>query len=197
MNSHSLMMKMWQYLGVLVVLFELGCNPFDQEQRTAQAFIEQIDTLSAENMEKNTQQLELREIKPYDNYVYRYPLSDPFRVRGFVAEAVAEESVSLEQDTLPPCTSSACRPPSDHPQSMLENYNLESLKFVGVLQNNPRTVALIEVPNYGVVNVRIGDYLGRNNGKIVNIRRDTIVLQEKVWKNGLWENKQTLLKMKR
>lgn len=197
MNSRGLMMRIWQYFGILVVFLELGCNPFEQEQRAAQAFIEQTDALSNKNMEKNARQLELREIKPYDNYVYRYPLSDPFRVRGFVSEVVIEEPVNSEQDTPQACTPPACRPPVDRPRSMLENYSLESLTFVGVLQNNPRTVALIEVPNYGVVNVRIGDYLGRNNGKIVNIRRDTIILQEKVWKNGLWENKQTLLKMKR
>lgn len=165
-----------------------ACNPFSVKYTETQAFIDK-----AVNTSRKVSQgykAEIRKITPYKVYRYQKKLSDPFRARDFAIQktADAEPAIAVPQECKPP----SCVPPKPHPRQLLENYNLAALKFVGTLMNN-RHVGLIKTPDYGVVEVKVGEYIGKNNGKVIAVNPSSIILQEKILKNGLWKNKKTVL----
>ncbi|MCY1279209.1 Pilus assembly protein, PilP [compost metagenome] len=53
-------------------------------------------------------------------------------------------------------------------KQFLEGFNIESFEMVGTLSNGSGTFALISGAG-GVHRVKVGDYLGRNHGRIVGI----------------------------
>lgn len=72
-------------------------------------------------------------------------------------------------------------PDLNRPQEYLERFNLEVLRFRGTLQRpNGPTFALIEDGNGGVQRVKVGNYLGKNQGRIVEINPTQISLVEVV-----------------
>lgn len=185
-------MNKTNFLIYLSVLAQLGCDPFSARQTTAQQFIVHTNSVSQKVGERY--KVQIRHIQPYQVYRYQQALSDPFRVRAFVIpkRQKTEAGVNTPLQCLPP----ACVPPEPHTMTLLENYSLSSLGFVGTLTGN-RQVGLIKTPDYGVVQVKVGEYIGQNNGKVIAINESSIILQEKMFNNGLWTNKKTVLVIKR
>lgn len=177
-------------LTLMLALF--GCNPFNVKQVATQQFIDKANKTSQKI--NRSYKAQIRQIKPYQIYRYQETLSDPFRGRSFMLESTQE--VAPVVTSIPQCSPPNCVPPEPHTPTLLENYGLDALKFVGTLTNN-RQVGLIRTPDYGVVEVKIGEYMGRNNGKVIAINKSSIVLQEKLLKNGLWKNKKTVLVIRR
>lgn len=119
-------------------------------------------------------------------------LTDPFRRRDFAQPLVAVARPDEEK----PCLPAACQPPTTHEKQVLENYDLSALKFVGTLMGRAQ-VALIKTPDSGVVSVGVGDYLGRDAGRVQTITPTRITLDESVYKNGGWQQRRTELIMKK
>jgi type IV pilus assembly protein PilP len=70
-------------------------------------------------------------------------------------------------------------PDLTRPQEYLERFNLEALRLRGTLQRPGATLfALIEDSNGGVQRVKVGNYLGKNQGRIVEITPSQISLVE-------------------
>ena len=70
-------------------------------------------------------------------------------------------------------------PDLSRPQEYLERFNLESLRLRGTLQKPGGPLfALIEDGNGGVQRVKVGNYLGKNQGKIVDITPTQISIVE-------------------
>lgn len=67
----------------------------------------------------------------------------------------------------------------DRQREPLEAYPLESLKMVGVLGKGKEIHALIQADS-ALYEVRIGNFMGRDYGKVVAIGEDTLELQELV-----------------
>jgi type IV pilus assembly protein PilP len=77
----------------------------------------------------------------------------------------------------------------------LEAYALDSLKFAGILKRGNLIWALV-VDSAGKVNrVRVGNYMGKNYGKILRITNKTIELEETVRVGGLWKKKMTTINL--
>lgn len=182
------------YYLLPVLLLTVACNPFDARQEaTRQAMSDAKEKAARINQEYAPK---IREIKPYQVYRYQIDLSDPFREREFIAQEKDDDIVpNIKKGVEPRCVPPACVPPKLHPKSLLENYGLDTLSFVGTLGANSG-VALVKTPDFGVVPVRVGEYMGRNNGIILEIKENAIILQEKLEKNGLWEDKKTVLMIK-
>lgn len=173
-------------LPLLCLLILGGCSPFGGREDAAREAMRQ-----AENKAKQIDRaykMEIREIKPYEVYSYQSELDDPFRVREFLAEEVEDELPKIVERCQPP----QCVPPEPHAPQLLESYGLNSLQFVGTFEGQAG-VGLIRTPDIGVVPVKVGDYMGRNNGKILTIKSNAVILQEKIRQNGLWENKKSVL----
>jgi type IV pilus assembly protein PilP len=81
----------------------------------------------------------------------------------------------------------------------LEFYHLGDLRLVGFIQQGKHTQALIRVhgqQSLGIHSVRIGDYLGKNFGRVLQITDQTVVLKElQQDASGLWSGKETNLQL--
>jgi type IV pilus assembly protein PilP len=61
----------------------------------------------------------------------------------------------------------------------LEVYGLETMSMAGTLQRQGQAVALVSVDKL-LYQVRVGDYMGQNNGRVVKIEEGKLELREVV-----------------
>jgi type IV pilus assembly protein PilP len=86
-------------------------------------------------------------------------------------------------------------PDRSRPQQPLEIFPLEDLKLVGVIVVGKEPYALIQTPAPNKPkHVRVGEYMGRNFGKITAITKDGVTVLESVKDaNGAWVAQEKLL----
>ena len=123
----------------------------------------------------------LPEVQPYAPVEYAaFDLTDPFKPRKI--EPPKGTSVGGVQ------------PDANRRREPLEAYPLEALKMVGILKQKGY-FALVKTPDNNLFQVKSGNYLGQNFGRITEISDTSIKLREIVQdSNGNWEEKdQTLL----
>lgn len=129
----------------------------------------------------------LPEIKPYERYLYKSGEAgarDPFR--PFYEPEVAELG-KKEKKTNPWQDECQVRNPEE-----LELYELDSLRMVGTLQSEvDQTMwGIIEEQSGTIHRVQVGNYMGRNCGKVLQITEDHIELREIVRNpNDEWEER--------
>jgi type IV pilus assembly protein PilP len=127
-------------------------------------------------------------IKPYEPYLYQSAdqgLRDPFqsftearREQVAVAEATDTEQQRYTDEI------------QTHVAEELENYPLDSLRMVGVLENQDELWGIIRDPSGTVHRVQVGNYMGTNYGKIMSIAEAQIELREIVQDSqGRWEER--------
>lgn len=175
------------YVLALALSLLLGCNPLEERQALTKSKIDKAD--KAANMRVKGYKPEIRKMQSYEPYRYQTVVDDPFQTKQFlISEGVSDIADTVEPKCKPP----QCVPPFPHKKSFLEKYGLDELVFVGTL-NQYGNVGLIKTPDVGVVRVKKGDYIGRDNGKVLAIKETAIILQEKIYKSGVWENKKTVL----
>jgi len=73
---------------------------------------------------------------------------------------------------------SAIRPDEDRAREFLEQYTFDSLLMVGTLERGGDEWALIQDPVGGIHRVRVGNYLGRNHGRIVELTETYLAVVE-------------------
>lgn len=134
----------------------------------------------------------LPEIKPYEAYSYQSAekdARDPFQ--AFYRQAQKEEVVKAEDVGL---TQEMKREIEERNKEELEQFELDSLRMVGTLENNDENWAIISDPENTVHRVKVGNYMGRNIGKIMNIFEDRVELREIVQdSNGRWDERQAAI----
>lgn len=104
--------------------------------------------------------------QPYEAFTYsaaamRSPFQPPVRV-------------DLQKR---PKGSAEIKPDESRPKQFLEGFNIEVFQMVGLLANEGGRFALVSGAG-GVHRIRVGDYLGRNHGRIVSIDDDHIEVVE-------------------
>lgn len=109
-------------------------------------------------------------IKPYVRFIYPGHDLDPFDVSVLAPDQDRQtaSSVMIDKNRVP---------------EFLEKFPLDSLKMVGTVFKEEQLWALIRVPGGSVHRVREGNYIGRNHGKILEIKNAGIMLSEIV-ENG-------------
>ncbi|MDT8319252.1 MAG: pilus assembly protein PilP [Xanthomonadales bacterium] len=70
------------------------------------------------------------------------------------------------------------RPDLQRPREYLERFELDTLEMVGTLAKESSDWALIQDPDGTVHRVAVGNYLGKNHGKVLAIRNDEVRLSE-------------------
>lgn len=133
----------------------------------------------------------LPEIKPYEAYTYKSGQAggrDPF----ILFYQKAQEEVADAADSG--LTEAMEREIKFRNKEELESYELDSLRMVGTLEDEDVQWAIVRDPGGTIHRVKVGNYLGRNIGKILNIFEDRIELRE-IIKNvdGRWEERQAAL----
>ena len=107
----------------------------------------------------------LPEIKKYEPFSYNADgsLSDPFKGR----KAISSGGAGLQPDL-------------HRPKEPLESFPLESLKFVGYVEQGKKGVALMAAPDKTVYQVKVGNYMGQNYGLVTSLSKDEVVVKEMV-----------------
>ena len=77
----------------------------------------------------------------------------------------------------------AIKPDENRPKEFLEQFTFDSLRMVGTLERDNTHWSLIKDPNGGVHRVKLGNYLGRHHGKIVDMT-DTFVAVVEIVSDG-------------
>lgn len=110
--------------------------------------------------------------KAYEAFAYsatrlRSPFDQPIEVR---------EITQLQAAT-------AIKPDETRVKEFLEQYTFDSLAMVGTLERSGDNWALVQDPDGGIHRVQVGNYLGRNHGKIVELA-DTYVAVVEIVSDG-------------
>ncbi len=133
----------------------------------------------------------LPEIRPYEAYSYQcaeMDCVDPFQLfyeqRPPQQEEVVDTGLTREMEMEI----------KNRNREELEEYELDSLRMVGTMEDQAEHWGIVVDPDGIVHRVSVGNYMGRNIGKIVNIFEDRIELREIVRNNqGRWEERQAAL----
>jgi type IV pilus assembly protein PilP len=171
-------------LGCVLLLPLAGCVSKDKSD--LEKYVE--DVLAR----KGGQIQPLPPIKPYERYIYQSAekgLRDPFQ--SFLNEEPKKETVEA------PANESQKRfidEMQTHNAEELESFELDSLRMVGILQNNDEMWGIVRDNSGTVHRVQVGNYVGRNFGKITNIQEDKIELREIIkTPQGNYEERQATL----
>lgn len=124
----------------------------------------------------------LPEVQPYVPVEYAaFDLTDPFKPRKIEPPKGTTVAGGVQPDV-------------NRRREPLEAYPLEALKMVGILKQKGY-FALVKTPDNNLFQVKSGNYLGQNFGRITEISDASIKLREIVQgSSGNWEEKdQTLL----
>jgi type IV pilus assembly protein PilP len=112
----------------------------------------------------------LPEIKPYETFEYQAEhLRDLFdssviaRQPGSSSDQVPDNGISPDPNRIP---------------EFLESFPLDTLRMVGTLEQGGQLWALLKTPDATIQRVAEGNYMGQNNGKIIQISDASIKLME-------------------
>ena len=77
-----------------------------------------------------------------------------------------------------------------HNPEELENFELDGLRMVGTLQNSADFWGVVLDQEGTVHRVKVGNYMGKNFGRIINIAEDKIEVREIIGDaQGSWEER--------
>ncbi len=86
-------------------------------------------------------------------------------------------------------------PNPNRPKEILENFSLESLRYVGSIKQGNQLSAFVEADGH-TYTVRVGNYLGQNYGQITAITPDKLILSEVTEDSyGAWQRRTAELEL--
>lgn len=151
--------------SALVVTLLAGCSPDHEELR---AWMEQQRREAKPNVKP------LQPPKKFDPQPYSATLAvDPFSNQKL--------SVAIKQEAKQPNSLLAAE--MNRRKEPLEAYPLDSMSMVGSVNKQGQPYALLRVDSL-LYQVKVGDYLGQNYGRIMKIAETEIVLRELVMDSG-------------
>lgn len=130
-----------------------------------QRYVESVKARPAERIPP------LPEFKMYETFAYSAGnLRDPFTM--LKDEAVLEVSTGVEV--------AGPKPDEQRNKETLEQYPLDSLHYVGLLEKENETWAIVTSPDKLVHRVKAGNYIGQNYGKITTVTESELLISELV-----------------
>lgn len=123
----------------------------------------------------------LPEVKPYEAFNYgASDQPDPFKPRKL----------------MPKFSGGGMEPDPTRRREALEEFPLENLKMVGTLERKGVTYALVRSPDNNLAQVKTGDYVGQNYGRITGISESEVKLKELVQEtSGDWVERDASLQL--
>ena len=102
----------------------------------------------------------------------------PYEYEGIMGRDPFHQSISEGSDDVRSSSSTGPRPDFERSKEYLERYELDTLSMVGTFGNDESYWALIRDPEGIIHRVPVGNYIGKNHGKVVNISDIEIDLSE-------------------
>lgn len=123
----------------------------------------------------------LPEVKPYEPFEYAaFDLLDPFVPRKIEPARSAKSDPRL--------------PDPNRRKGPLEAFPLENLKMVGSLSQKKEFFALIKTPDNNLYRVKMGDFMGQNFGRVIDISESAVKLKELIQDSGNdWKEEERML----
>jgi type IV pilus assembly protein PilP len=151
-----------------------------------------LDQYTAEILARPGGRIEpLPEIKPYEAYAYQsgdQDARDPFEL--FYQKN--EENLVDDQDSG--LTKEMEDEIKNRNKEELEQFELDSLRMVGLMESEENQWGIIKGPDGVVHRIKVGNYMGRNTGKVLNVFEDRVELREIVKNSqGRWEERQAAI----
>lgn len=127
----------------------------------------------------------LPEIKTVEPFTFKEEiLRDPFKV----------SEQSDQQQGTGSAIGNGLKPDFQRRKEELESFPLDALKMVGTVVMKSKLWGLVKASDNTVHRVQVGNYMGKNFGRIIHIGTDKIELMEIVPdKPGTWREQQTTL----
>lgn len=174
------------HLLLLLVAAGLVCGCVSKDMSDLEDYASQVLARKGGEIEP------LPPIKPYERYLYQAAdlgLRDPFK--SFIEEERKVEQVDKITDAR---QQEFANEILTHNREELEGHELDALRMVGVLENDENLWGIVRDPQGTVHRVRVGNYVGMNFGKIINIQEDRIDIREIVKDaEGRYEERQAAL----
>lgn len=171
------MNKRGYYLGLISVLFLLVLFGCKESNTDMQNFINQTKNRKTKPIEP------LPLFKQFQPYKYTAAnLRNPF-----------EPYVAAKAEAPTPLAIKGPGPDMKRPKDPLEYFPLDALKMVGTISRGKMKYALVKDPHGLVHRVGVGNYMGLNFGKILNITETTIEIREWINLQGNYKEKDVLM----
>jgi type IV pilus assembly protein PilP len=157
------MMKpiLWLVELVLCALVITGCSS-SSEQKDLTDFMDETKRRPQGQIDP------LPSFKPYQSFTYSaMTLRSPFDHPAPANSDATKGGRSVEPDL-------------SREHEYLENFNIASLKMVGTLTKNGHLWSLIDDGQGKVTPVKVGNYMGKNYGKIISAEKSQIEVMEVV-----------------
>jgi type IV pilus assembly protein PilP len=128
-------------------------------------------------------------------------LSPPKKFTPFVYDAraavdpfsIAKLNVAYAKQQA--ASGNSLKPDLQRRRELLEGYPLDTLKMVGTLKNAGQNIALLQADK-SVIQVRVGNYVGQNMGKVTSITEEAVELKEIVQDaSGDWVERKAKLEL--
>jgi type IV pilus assembly protein PilP len=125
------------------------------------------------------------EIKPFETFAYPdEPLRDPFALVDFTPQTEVARNDGPSPDMA-------------RPRELLEEFPLDTLRMMGILQQKGDLWALVRDPSGTIHRVQTGNHVGQNHGRIVAIDEREVRLRELIPDSaGGWMEREAALAAK-
>ena len=155
----------------------LGCDAGDTED--LKAYIAEVKGRTKGPIEP------LPDVKVVEPFVFQpNTVNDPFEPEEAMEQP---EEVQVE---------SGIRPDTLRAREELESFELDSLRMVGTVRQSGVEWALVGAGDGTIHRVKVGNYMGKNYGKVVNIQDNRIELVEiYADSSGVWRERKAAIGM--
>jgi type IV pilus assembly protein PilP len=102
----------------------------------------------------------------------------PYEYEGLTGRDPFRQSLSEGSDDVRSTASTGPRPDFDRPKEYLERYELDTLAMVGTFSKELSDWALVRDPEGIIHRIPVGDYIGKNHGKVVAIQTTQLNISE-------------------
>lgn len=169
----------WAVLGCLCAGL-WGCGGADDDFADLDAYMNQMRLQAPGSIEP------MPVIRSYPSFTYdASALRSPFQPPQRLDLAARRQGAS------------AVRPDPQRARQYLEGFDIEQLQMVGTLSNASGSFALLRGAG-GIHRLQVGDYLGRNEGRVVTISESQIEVVEIVPDGaGAWQERPRTLALKK
>tara|TARA_A100001391_G_scaffold540_1_gene996 strand:- start:4568 stop:5146 length:579 start_codon:yes stop_codon:yes gene_type:complete len=163
---HTSSKALLNVIGTLLVMLSL--TACDQDKADLTVYIAEVKSQQKSDIEP------IPVMKPYEKFAYAASsLRDPF----------IPTVIDVPQPAPEPVIDNGIRPDENRRKEVLEFFDLSQLQYVGTLEQE-QVWALVRAPDGVIHRVQTGNYMGQNNGKIMEISDSKLILKEIVPQGG-------------
>jgi type IV pilus assembly protein PilP len=137
-------------------------------------------TACSESMDDLREYIDSVKARPADPITPIPPVKTytPYTYEGLTGRDPFRQSISEGSDDVRSTKGTGPRPDFGRSKEYLERYELDTLSMVGTFSKDESYWALVRDPEGVIHRVSVGNYMGKNHGKVVNISNAQVDLSE-------------------